>query len=242
MGHPAIAYVDILVWVLGEIWMIDVHAPHNRMEGFKDFFLHLITITIGLLIALSLEGCVEWHHHRTLVREADAGLHAEIEQNSKVVAAVRQQIKDEEKQLDQDLAAMAVLRAHPDAKHQQIGFTFRLAGFDEVSWKTAQTTGAFAYMPYDDAQTYSDIYAAQDELYTVQQQVVADVMRAAALVVAQPDGVNPTPAQIDELTDRIGMVQMRLILLTSMVDVLDATYQKYRSEHPLSVSTTAATK
>ena len=52
--------------------MIDVHAPHNRMEGFKDFFLHLITITIGLLIALSLEGCVEWHHHRTLVREADA--------------------------------------------------------------------------------------------------------------------------------------------------------------------------
>jgi hypothetical protein len=212
--------------------MLDVHAPHDTMEGFKDFFLHLITITVGLLIALSLEGCVEWHHHRTLVREADAGLHAEIEQNVKVEVSVRQQIKDEEKQLDQDLAVLAVLRAHPDAKHQKMGFTFRLAGFDEVSWKTAQTTGAFAYMPYTDARTYSDIYAAQDELYTVQQQVVADVMRAAALVVAQPEGIKPSPAQIDELTDHIGMVQMRLILLESMVDVLDATYQKYRSNHP----------
>ena len=64
--------------------------------------------------------------------------------------------------------------------------------------------------PLQDAQMYSDIYSAQDELYTVQQQVVADVMCAAALRIAQPEGVNLSPAQIDELTDRIGMVQMRL--------------------------------
>ena len=51
--------------------MLDVHAPHTRMQGFKDFFLHLFTITIGLLIALSLEGCVERQHHRELVAEAE---------------------------------------------------------------------------------------------------------------------------------------------------------------------------
>ena len=54
--------------------MLDVHAPHDKMHGFKDFLLHLATITIGLLIALSLEGCVEWRHHRHLVQEAEEGL------------------------------------------------------------------------------------------------------------------------------------------------------------------------
>jgi hypothetical protein len=53
--------------------MLDVHAPHQRMQGIKDFVLHLLTITIGLLIALSLEGCVERHNHRELVREAEDG-------------------------------------------------------------------------------------------------------------------------------------------------------------------------
>jgi hypothetical protein len=36
--------------------MLDVHPPHEKMHGFKDFLLHLLTITIGLLIALGLEG------------------------------------------------------------------------------------------------------------------------------------------------------------------------------------------
>ena len=47
--------------------MLDVHPPHEKVHGFKDFLLHILTITIGLLIALSLEGCVEWRHHRHLV-------------------------------------------------------------------------------------------------------------------------------------------------------------------------------
>jgi hypothetical protein len=212
--------------------MLDVHAPHERMQGYKDFFLHLFTITVGLLIALSLEGCVEWQHHRHMVRDADAGLHREILENIKVVGPLRQQIKDEQKKLSEDLDVLAVLRANPNAKRQNMGFSFRLSGFDEVGWKTAQKTGAVEYMPYEDARTYSDIYDTQDEVYEVQQQVVGDVMHAAALVVAQPDKVNPSLEQINELTDRIGQVEMRLILLNSMVDSLDDTYEKYKSAHP----------
>ena len=53
------------------------------VEAARDFFVHLTTITIGLLIALSMEGCVEWQHHRHLVREADASLRMEIRNNSK---------------------------------------------------------------------------------------------------------------------------------------------------------------
>jgi hypothetical protein len=46
--------------------MLDVHSPHEKMHGFKDFLLHLLTITIGLLIALGLEGYAEHWKQRAL--------------------------------------------------------------------------------------------------------------------------------------------------------------------------------
>ncbi len=33
--------------------MLDVHAPHETVHGWRDFFTHIATITIGLLIALA---------------------------------------------------------------------------------------------------------------------------------------------------------------------------------------------
>ena len=38
---------------------MDVHAPHEPINTWRDFALHLIIVTIGLLIALSLEALVE---------------------------------------------------------------------------------------------------------------------------------------------------------------------------------------
>ena len=212
--------------------MLDVHAPHEKMHGFRDFLLHLITITIGLLIALGLEGCMEWQHHRHLVHEAEAGLSGEIAQNSRIVGSLRQQIKDQQKQLDDDLAALALVRVHPAAAtHQQLSFGFNMRSFDDVAWRTAQTTGAFTYMPYDDANTYSNIYDIQSHVFDAEQQVVNDVMRAASFPSTQSANWQPSPTQIDELTDRIGMLRMRLLLLNSFVDSLDKAYQKYESAH-----------
>ena len=42
--------------------MLDVHVPEHGIHRFRDFFLHLFTITIGLLIALGLEASVEALH------------------------------------------------------------------------------------------------------------------------------------------------------------------------------------
>ena len=212
--------------------MLDVHAPHERMQGFKDFLLHLFTITIGLLIALSLEGCVEWQHHRHIVHEAETGLHGEVIGNAQTLDNIRKEIHDEEKTLNQDLAVLAAMRAHPQSHHDTISFSYRIQSFDNVAWKTAQTTGAAAYMPYSDARDYSDIYGTQDEVFRVQGQTVDDVMAAASLMVAMPDNENPSAAKIEEITDRIGMIQMRLNLLNSLVDALDKTYKQYQTDHP----------
>ena len=50
--------------------MLDVHPPHKAIEGVGEFFLHLFTITVGLLIAVGIEAAVERHQHRELAAEA----------------------------------------------------------------------------------------------------------------------------------------------------------------------------
>jgi len=208
--------------------MLDVHAPHGRMEGLRDFLLHLLTITIGLLIALGLEGCVEWQHHRNLVHEAEDGMRGEIAQNLDTVTALQKQIADHQKELDADLVVIAGLRAHPESKKGQLSFGFALEGFTDVAWKTAQNTGAMAYMPYQSAKTYSEIYDAQTQVYSAEELVVNDVVRAAAFPSTQGNDWRPTPQQCDELTDRIGELRMRLMLLNSLVTSLQHTYQEFQ--------------
>jgi hypothetical protein len=43
--------------------------------------------------------------------------------------------------------------------------------------------------------------------------------------------VQPSPSGIDEMTTRIGMVEMRLSLVDSLINSLQKSYQKYQSDH-----------
>ena len=43
--------------------MLDVHVPHKTDHTWTDFFIHIATIIIGLIIAIGLEQTVEAVHH-----------------------------------------------------------------------------------------------------------------------------------------------------------------------------------
>src|ERR1035441_1129472 len=60
--------------------VLDVHMPHAT-HTWKDFFIHLGTITAGLLIAIGLEQGVEKLHHVHHRHELEASLRAEGEMN-----------------------------------------------------------------------------------------------------------------------------------------------------------------
>jgi hypothetical protein len=60
--------------------MLEVHAPHEATHTWRDFFIHIATIVVGLIIAVGLEQTVEAvhrHHEAAALRE---DLHAETEQ------------------------------------------------------------------------------------------------------------------------------------------------------------------
>src|SRR5277367_28816 len=61
--------------------MLDVHPAHHAATTWRDFFIHIATIVIGLLIAVGLEQTVELIHHRHQRHQSQEDLHDEAEQN-----------------------------------------------------------------------------------------------------------------------------------------------------------------
>ena len=215
--------------------MDQAETPRGKRHGMRQFLLEILVVTVGLFIALGLNDIVDWQSHRSLVRTAEASLHDEVLGNIKTIAVIRGQIRTEQKQLDDDLATLAKLRAQANTPapqpHMKLDFQFRILGFADTAWKTAQTTGAPGYMSYQDVATYSDIYDTQDTVYQAQQQAVDSMLKAAAVVITKPTGAKLTTEEIDETTHRIGEARMRLIYLGDLVDSLEQTYRQYQSTH-----------
>jgi hypothetical protein len=66
--------------------MLDVHPPHGSTNTWKDFFIHIATICIGLLIAIGLEQSVEALHRRHERISLEADLRAEATNNREIIA------------------------------------------------------------------------------------------------------------------------------------------------------------
>lgn len=214
--------------------VLDVHPPHEPVHGWRDFFVHLFTITIGLLIALSLEGCVEWRHHVHLVHEAESSLHIEIRHNADGLQKTLDDVHREQENLKQDVVVLKQFIQKPGQKtHAPMDIGFHIRSFDSVSWKTAQSTGALSYMPYASAQEYSDIYYTQDEIQTAENQAARDAILSLAPFMNMHDNdPDPTPQQADAIKQKIEILQGQLSLLDSLVTALDQSYKKFLAAHP----------
>ncbi len=66
--------------------MLDVHPPHHPTHTWKEFFIHIATICVGLLIAIGLEQSVEAVHRHGERLELIREMHTEAERNLQVMA------------------------------------------------------------------------------------------------------------------------------------------------------------
>lgn len=61
--------------------MLDIHPPHHAASTWRDFVIHIATITVGLFIALGLEQTVEALHHRHQRHLLEENLRDELRSN-----------------------------------------------------------------------------------------------------------------------------------------------------------------
>jgi hypothetical protein len=199
----------------------------------RDFLIHLFTITVGLFIAVSLEGLVEWQHHRHLAHDAEASLNAETRANAEGMADVLADLHKKQEDLKQDVRILKVVIATKKLpKDGSMEINFRIVSFDDVSWKTAQTTEALAYMPYELAKTYASIYATQDALTIAEKQAARDAVISLGPFLNDEKGdPDPTPEQAAAIIEKIEIFQGQLLLVDSLMKGLDEEYKQFLAAH-----------
>lgn len=67
--------------------ILEPHAPHEPIESWRGFLIHIATITIGLLIAITLEQTVEYAHHLHQRHQLQHDLLAEAKRNRDILVA-----------------------------------------------------------------------------------------------------------------------------------------------------------
>jgi hypothetical protein len=143
--------------------MLDVHPPHEAAHSLKDFFIHIITIVIGLLIAIGLEQTVEHFHHHHQIAETREALRAERENNRTLLAKQAVYFRRETAALQNNLDVLLYLQRHPGTPQAQLPgiltWHSALTGFSDAAWVTAQQSGITALMPHAEVEAYSALYA-----------------------------------------------------------------------------------
>jgi hypothetical protein len=191
--------------------MLDVHAPHGTVHTWKDFFIHLGTIAIGLLIAIGLEQSVEALHHRQQVRETRTALHEEHQENIKRFHRNVRSHLVALAMLHSNHRALTYLRDHPGTPEAQLPGAVLWPIFVEepmkAAWSTAESTNILALMPAVEVRLLTADYFQLNYAWQLYQPVLATLGRCTAYETHSSDVTTLSLAELAELIDCTERVQ-----------------------------------
>jgi len=203
---------------------MDVHPPRQPIHTVKDFLLHLLTITVGLFIALSLEAAVESLHHRHLVRDARQNLHREIAANYQQYAMNAKWVAENRDQLARNIELLRELRHGKKLDPANLGWHWQWNSFSGVAWRAARDNGAVSYMAPDLIASYSWIYLQQDYINSTALAIVGEESKAGAALEAAADPSNLSPLEIQTLLVKSAEINLSLSTLQSTMKGLEDMY------------------
>jgi hypothetical protein len=177
-------------------------APAAKYAA-SDYLFQFITITAGVLIALLINGLVEWNSNRNLVREARTTIARELAANHDEVNDVLAGNSLRLKNLDEALALVSLVLAGEKPASASMNLGYNLADLSNAAWDSAMRTGALSHMDYADVQAYSLLYAHQD-LFAQQQAKAMDHLTAALVIFSdQVDPLSAKPPDLERFRERV---------------------------------------
>jgi hypothetical protein len=175
--------------------MLDVHPPEHRIGGFRDFTIHLLTITAGLLIAIGLEQSVEALHHRHQRKEAESLIRGEIQDNQKALGERAQELRVELADMSDVLKTLESIQNSQPKKLEMKKLKFSEGPIQDSAWRTASTTGVLSYMDYGEVESFSDAYKEQDQLQAMEQLALNDYLQLAPILQSAGGNVDADQAK-----------------------------------------------
>jgi hypothetical protein len=191
--------------------MLDVHPPHYPTHTWKDFFIHIATIVVGLLIAIGLEQIVEHIHQHYELRELRESLDRELEANRR---DIQQDVRDwrwEMAELQNDLMVLHFIRQHPGVAQADLpGDLLFLPSpklIEAGVWDSAQQKGILTLMPVEETNRHAIMYAFLKEMARQGGEAYAAFNDAGRFDVDDGNPTHLSPAELDQV---IQLVQVAL--------------------------------
>jgi hypothetical protein len=143
---------------------MEIHKPHAA-KTWKEFFIELGTIVIGILIALGLEQMVEDFHARSRVAQARENIRSEIADNLGLIVTRDQTNGCISRRLNEvDGLIRALAAGTPSQGPIWIGTPF-LAAMANSQYTSATQSGAVSLMPNQEQSGYARIYAQFEQYH-----------------------------------------------------------------------------
>jgi hypothetical protein len=185
--------------------MLDVHPAHHAANTWRDFFIHIATIVLGLCIAVGIEQTVEHFHHRHQVAQTREALRAERRNNREHFFVQTEEFRRFVPILQTNLAILQYLKKHPGAPPEQwpgkLDWYLLTPIYMDSAWRTAQQNNVLELMPDAEVSNTAFLYL---RLARLSDDVAAEgesVRDAAAFSIQDPDPTHLSPAQLDRQID-----------------------------------------
>ena len=182
--------------------MLDVHPPHEAAHTWKDFFIHIATIVIGLLIAIGLEQTVEAIHHRHQAHQLEESLDQEIAKNLAILRKDTTLMETIHRVEEQNKASFEDTRAsHGKIPLQYMDFdpTPEWQPPANAVWASAHDNGTLSLLPPARASYLSRIDFSNNTTIDVSHQVFDARFRLLSIVHLHPSLAELSPAEQDAL-------------------------------------------
>ena len=212
--------------------MLDVHPPHAATHTWRDFFIHIATITVGLLIAVGIEQIVEHVHQRRQVVELREALHQESESNHRIFATRTENFRVETKRMQTSLAVLVYLRDHPRVQLSELPGTINWHGYVAASenavWTSAQNGTVITLMPPNEVRRLGTIYKQLERIdrYVYERQEALQLTRRYMALDSDPTHLRP--ADLETAIRDTEMVISRQYRLGSEMRNLHGEYSDFQ--------------
>jgi hypothetical protein len=195
---------------------------------FADYAFQFVTVTAGVLIALLIDGLVDWNNNRELVAAAHASISREVADNLKEIEGLPKSIESANGEIDNCLKFANELLAKGRTDVSSLQLSFNLATLNSSSWLTADRTGALSHMSYGQVKEYAELYKLQELFDTVQRRAV-DMVADGIVVVS--GGSDPTKASRDDLMrfrDQLMRYRASLFITADLGKTLTKAYREFQ--------------
>jgi len=190
--------------------MLDIHPARHAANTWRDFFIHIATIVVGLMIAVGLEQAVEHMHDLKRVAETRSALETERLININRFDANTKEFSREMPMLINNRAVFAYLRQHPLAPESE--WPAKLEWYEiffvprDSAWIRAQQDNVLSHMPDAEARRTAGLYRELDVLASVLRDKMKTVHEAATYAITkQPSQLSP-----DEIDREIELIDKGL--------------------------------